>query len=94
MEEYDNDAEDLEKNFVKNQEKEKAEFEQDLEESIQPKVRPTSKLLNMKYRIEQLSKYQRFEEAAKLQEKYNQEVHPRKTVFLLFLLFIVSVVLK
>jgi hypothetical protein len=74
MEEYDNDAEELETNFVKNQEKEKMEFEEDLEESIQSKVRPTSKLLNMKYRIEQLSKYQRFEEAAKLQNKYNIEV--------------------
>lgn len=90
MEEYDNDAEELETNFVKNQEKEKMEFEEDLEESIQSKVRPTSKLLNMKYRIEQLSKYQRFEEAAKLQNKYNLEVrlYARENVFILFVLIL------
>ena len=74
MEEYDRDAHELEENFKENQEKEKTEFETELETSIQGKVRPSSKLLNMKYRIEQLSKYQRFEEAAKLQDQYNVEV--------------------
>jgi protein-arginine kinase activator protein McsA len=75
MEEYDRDAHELEENFKENQEKEKTEFESELETSIQGKVRPSSKLLNMKYRIEQLSKYQRFEEAAKLQDQYNVEVN-------------------
>ena len=74
MEEYDRDAQELEENFRENQEKEKTEFEGALETSIQGKVRPSSKLLNMKYRIEQLSKYQRFEEAGKLQDQYNVEV--------------------
>ena len=74
MEEYDRDAQELESNFRENQEKEKLEFEKELETSVQSKVRPTPKLLNMKYRIEQLSKYQRFEEAGKLQDQYNLEV--------------------
>lgn len=76
MEEYDRDAQELENNFRENQEKEKVEFEKELETSVQSKVRPTPKLLNMKYRIEQLSKYQRFEEAGKLQDQYNLEVGP------------------
>lgn len=74
MEEYDRDAQELESNFRENQDKEKLEFEKELEASVNSKVRPTPKLLNMKYRIEQLSKYQRFEEAGKLQDQYNLEV--------------------
>ena len=74
MDEYDNDAKELEENFKKNQEQEQVDFEEELEKSVVDKVRPSSKLLNMKYRMEQLSKYQRFEEAAKLQGQYEVEV--------------------
>lgn len=74
MSEYDHDAQELEDNFKKNQEREQQEFEEELENSVIEKVRPSSKLLNMKYRMEQLSKYQRFEEAAKLQTQYEKEV--------------------
>ena len=75
MDQYDTDANQLEEGFQQNQEGDKMKFEQELEESIQGKVRPSPKLLNMKYRMEQLSKYQRFEEAAKLQGQYEIEVN-------------------
>ena len=79
LEKYDQDAKELEEKFVANQEREKQDFEGELDQMVQAKVRPSPKLLNMEYRIEQLSKYQRFEEAAKLQDQYQVEVRVTST---------------
>lgn len=64
----------MEENFINNQSQEREEFENQLVEAIKTKVRPSSKLLNFQYRMDQLSKYQRFEEAAKLKDEYDIEV--------------------
>jgi hypothetical protein len=49
-------------------------FDNDLDESLKSKLRPSKTLLNIEYRIEQMSKLQRFEEAAKLKDQYEEEV--------------------
>lgn len=87
LNEYDNDARDLEDNFCKNQEKERNDRLIEIEQLVQGKVRPTPNLLNIKYRMEQLSKYQRFEEAAKLKDQYDLEV----TIYTIIYMIVCSI---
>ena len=53
---------------------EREEIDRSLTETMEGKLRPTPKLLNMQFRMEQLSRTQRFEEAAKLKIEFEAEV--------------------
>lgn len=71
---YDTDSENLKNNFRENQMEEREEIDRRLTETLEGKLRPTPKLLNMQFRLEQLSRAQRFEEAAKLKLEFEDEV--------------------